>query len=285
MYKKMLNVTDLSAYMFCPRKFYIERIKGLRKPPTRPMIEGSIRHKILEEFSNKEKQLVNSLGEQSQTNEITKQQVIEFYNEKLNELISRIFQKNDRMIYRFKIQPLELKNKIKTAMNNEILLRAQSIINTIEKGFSGDELWPNLNPKYLSELRLTSSQLGLKGKIDRVMLNIQNGKIQEIIPYELKTRTSDKIWPSDEIQLTAYGMLLEDNYDRNILFGILEAGNQKHEMAINQEKKDKVQETIKEIRELYKIYDSAEAREKKIKFPKGFKKCKSCPWTEECNEI
>jgi hypothetical protein len=81
-------------------------------------------------------------------------------------------------------------------------------------------------------------------------------------------------------------MLLEDNYNRNILFGILEAGNQKHEMAINQEKKDNVQKIIKEIRELFKMHDSAESnKEKKIKFPKGFKKCKSCPWTEECNEI
>ena len=51
MEKKLLNVTDLSSYLYCPRQFYIKKIFNLREPPSQPMIKGKIKHEIIEKFS------------------------------------------------------------------------------------------------------------------------------------------------------------------------------------------------------------------------------------------
>ncbi len=268
----LLNVTDLSSYLYCPRKFYLVKVKGLREPLNKAMVEGSIRHKVLEEFGNNEKRLIENLEKINHL--FTKSSVTEFYEEYLKELIRHVLAKNERMIYAFKINMDELKDKIGAQMNNEINLRVDSIMNTIQKGFVGKELWENLSPKYLSEYKVLSEKLGLKGRIDRLMINKEN---DEVIPFELKTRASDKIWPSDEVQLTAYAMLLEEEYSKPIKKGILESGNIKHEMEITEKEKNKVIELIKEVNEVLE--------NGKAKFPSTFAKCQSCNFEEDCDKL
>ena len=100
---------------------------------------------------------------------------------------------------------------------------------------------------------------------------------EKIIPFELKTRAVEKVWPSDEIQLTSYAMLLEEKYNKNIPMGILESGNKKHEIIISEELKQKVNDLIKEINELM---DSTNPR-----YPDNFSKCQKCSWEEECYNL
>jgi len=269
--KQILNVTDLSSYLYCPRKFFLTKVKGMKEPLNKAMVEGSIRHKVLEEFGNNEQRLIENLEKINHT--FTKESVTEFYEAYLKELIRHVLYKNERMIYAFKINSDELKDKIEMQMNNEIKLRVDSIMNTIKKGFVGKELWENLSPKYLSEYKVLSEKLGLKGRIDRLMIK----DIDEIIPFELKTRVSEKIWPSDEVQLTAYAMLLEEEYGRQITKGILESGNIKHEMEITEKEKQKVVELIKEVHE---VLENGRA-----KFPSSFAKCQSCNFEEDCDKL
>ncbi len=263
---KLLNVTDLSSYLYCPRKYFLTKIKGIREPTTKPMIEGSLRHKVLESFSNQEELFVSSLNNQN------KPEIINKFNLFLQNTIDNIFSKNLFMIQKFSIQLKELREKISESMKNDIELRADSIETAIKKGFSGKSLWDNLSPKYLSEFKFESENLGLVGKADRIMISKETN---EIIPFELKTRQADKIWPSDEIQLTAYAMLSEEHFNKPILHAVLEAGNIKHKLFITEEMKQKVIDLILEIRSLTTS----------AKYPSSFAKCQACSLKSYCDEM
>ena len=262
----MINVTDLSMYLYCPRKFFLEKIKGLRSPPSKQMIEGKIRHEVLEAFSNNEKDFVLSLEQ------INKNKVLANFHNFLFDISSSVLSKNLHLIKSFSINKGEITEKIINSMKNDIQLRAESIENTMAQGFLRQELWENLNPKYISEMPIQSESLGLRGRIDRLMIL---GKT--IIPFELKTREIEKIYDSDEIQLTAYAMLLEEHYNIKIPIAILEAGNKKHELAITEENKQKVIDLIKEVNEL--------KNQKTAKFPSNFAKCQSCFFQKQCEEF
>jgi len=257
----MINVTDITAYLYCPRKFYLEKIKGLKQPPTKPMIEGKIRHDVLEVFSKNEKDFV--------INFIQKPKNLEKeFSKFLNELIHNTFFNNSQIIKSFSISQSELKNKILDSMQNDIKLRAEIIEKSMSQGLLGEELWHGLKPKYISEMPVESLSLRLRGRVDRVML------ADEIIPFELKTREIKKVYETDEIQITAYAMLLEEKFQKPVHFGILESGNKKHEIIITNENKNKVIELINEIKNL-----------SSPKFPGNFSKCQSCPWQEQCEQL
>jgi len=263
MKQKLLNVTDLSMYLYCPRKFYLEKIKGVPKVVSKEMIEGRIRHEVLEGFSKKEEAIVESIPV------IEQDKIVSIYNQLLTSLINQIFAKNRNQILSFKINPDGLQTKILAGMNKDVLLRANSISEGIKAGFSGKKLWENLKPKYLSEFEVISENLGLKGRIDRVMIS------EEIVPFELKTREVERVFDSDKIQVAAYVMLLEEKFQKPIRMGILESGNIKHEIMITDELRNQVLGIIDEIRNITS----------NPKFPGNFAKCQKCSYQQMCDEL
>jgi CRISPR/Cas system-associated exonuclease Cas4 (RecB family) len=181
-----LNVTDITNYFYCPRKFYLEKIKGLKKPPNKKMIEGMIRHKVIEVFSNLEEEIVKSIKQK-----ISIMEIISRYKKQAERIIKDVFQRYENLILKFKIPKQELYIKMSNSIKKEIRLRAESVEKTMQRGFLGKRLWKNLFPKYISELYIESEKLMLKGKVDRVMF--ADPLKQAIIPFELKTRESEKI--------------------------------------------------------------------------------------------
>jgi len=268
--KQLLNVTALSSYLYCPRQFYLQKVKGLRQPPTQPMAEGLIRHQVLETFGNNEEKLFENLELINHT--LTSENIKQNYKEFLEKIIKQVFNRNIKSIKAFNIDINELYKKIKKQMNKEIILRITAVENTLRKGFTGESLWENLSPKYHSEYPLVSEKIGLKGRADRLMISENT-----IIPFELKTREADKIYPSDEVQLTAYAMLLEEKFNTKIPLAILESGDIKHELIITNEHKQKVLDLISEVNELLKSG--------KPKFPSSFSKCQNCFFEEACEKL
>jgi len=263
--KNILNVTDISSYIYCQRKYYLEKIKGMRQSPNKRMIEGKLRHEILEIFSKNEKQLVINLNTEKELKEI-----IQEYLRFINNIIYNHLRKNRILVYSFKILLLEFKDKLIQGMQNDIHLRAESIKKAMQKGFFNEILWENLYPKYASEMVIVSEELGLKGRVDRVMFNKD-----KIIPFELKTREIKKVYHTDEIQLTAYAMLLEEKFKTSIKTGIIEAGNEKYEIEISENLKKDVMEIMEKINNI----------SKNIQYPSNFSKCQNCYLKEQCDEL
>lgn len=266
--KKTISISDITAWLYCPRKLYISKVKGIRQPLTREMLIGKMKHQTLEAFSKKEKELVVKIDKDQD-----KLDLVFMYEQFLKEITEKIFKENIRAVESFRINKEEVIKKIIGDFLEDIKLRVQNIKKKLGLGFFGEELWKNLDSIYISELSLESESLGLRGRVDRIEISrIDNN----IIPYELKTRES-KIFPSDEIQLTAYAMLLEDHYRKKIDKGIVEINNKKQELEITEEKKQEVLRLADEIRNMKENFAPP--------MLSNFNKCRSCSFNEICGQI
>ena len=259
--QKLINVTDLSKYLYCQRQFYLEKVLGIKKPVTKEMMEGRIIHEVLEIFSKCEREIVEKLENSS---DLKKEYLI-----LLNTTIEKVMFKNNWEINQFSLNKDLIIDKIISRMNKEIELRIISIKNALAKGFEKEELWNNLEPKYFSEFQIISESLGLKGRIDRLILN--NGKAEL---FELKTREISKVYESDEIQIVAYALLIEVEFNQKIDFGFLEAGNQVFKVEIDDNKRKKVICLINEMQERLSK-----------KYPSNFSKCERCSYKKECEDL
>ena len=259
--KKIVNITDITEYLYCPRKVFLKLVKGIKSPPTQRMINGMLRHKVFDLFNKNEKPLIESITEKTEEKEIRKE-----YDSLIEDIAKYILTQNESMAKSFKLDEKEFLKSVKDTMNPEIGLRINSIIKVLEKGLFGKELWENLSPKYQTEVKLESDELGLRGRADRVMF------ADAIIPFEIKTR--DKVYDSDKIQLAGYALLLEKESNKEINSGIIEFLGQQQEIPLTKELKNQVLEIAEKIRNL---------TEENASMPSNFQKCMNCELKENCS--
>ena len=257
---KIVNVTDIISYLYCPRKLYLKLVKGIPIKPNRAMILGRLKHNVFDLFNKSEPSIVSSINEN-----LSEYQILSLYQQELNKATQEIIFQNQKIMFQFSIPSEILTTDIQKFMKREIELRVDSIKNAINSGFLGKELWRNLKPKYLTEFKIESQEIGLRGRIDRIELG------DEIIPYELKTRP--EIYESDKLQLAAYSLLLENEFNNKIKKGIIETHNDKQEFPLTFELKSQVLEIADKIRNL----SSSEP-----KFQNNFNKCRNCDYKKEC---
>jgi len=266
--KKIISVSDINAWLYCSRKVYLQKICGLHSPPNRAMLIGRLKHNILEAVSKKEEALVSQIDSSFENLDI-----VFLYEDFIKKISERIFIENAAQIEKFLVDKEDILKKGMRDFSEDIKLRVSSIKQAISKGFSKDTLWKNLDFIYLSEVRLESENLGLKGRADRVLIN---RKDNSVMPFELKSR-EDRIFLSDELQLTAYAMLLEEKYSMRIPKGFVEVGNNRQEIDISEDKKQQVLKIAEEIRNLDESLIPP--------MQSNFNKCKSCEFREECMKL
>lgn len=264
--QKLISVTELTAYMFCPRKLWLSKVHGLREPPTREMILGRIKHRALEIFTISEKDFIKSLSQG-----LTSSEINEKYKQLMRESAIYAFQENADNASKFSLTLTTFLAEFLPNTEEEIKIRVLPLLEAL-KSFHGRDIWENLNPKYSSELSIESFKLGLKGRVDRVEFSKNNGS-EKIIPYEIKTRQSEEVYESDKIQLAAYSLLLEDKMNKPIPLGVIELRKSKKQIEISNELKSKVFELIEKVKNL------------KGEFPSSFSKCAHCKLKKECNEL
>jgi CRISPR-associated protein Cas4 len=175
------------------------------------------------------------------------------------------FQKE--LLSKFRISSFDFLHEVLTKLEREIKLRIDSIEKGIKQGYTGKELWDNLDIKYLSEVEVISESLALKGRIDRLEIG------KEIIPYEIKTR--NEIYEADKIQLAGYVLILEDKFNQKINFGIIETENNKDKILIDKQLKDRFLEIAEEIRSMLR-------EEKEVPINSSFRKCQYCKFKDIC---
>ncbi len=268
MNKKLINVSDIVSYLYCPRKLYLTKIKRIPSPQTPEMIKGRLKHEILEDFSRKEKEFVSSIDR-----DYEKLDLVFMYENLLTAIAQEVLDWNKNLLNSFRINSEEILKKTIKDFTEDIKIRVEAIKEKLKENLFGEELWKNLDKIYLSEIPLESENLGLKGRVDRIMIS---KKDNTITPFELKSREG-QIYQSDELQLTAYAMLLEERYKTKIEKGIVEASSLKKEIIITKENRELVLEILDEIKAL------------KEDFPpmmlSNFNKCKSCSLNEICPNI
>ena len=183
-----ISVTLLSSYLYCSRKLFLEKVLKLAEPPKESLVMGSIRHEIYDNINKNEEQIVINIEEKVPLEELN---VI--YRQKFLEFLRKAVLNNKKRLEDVKLNMLDAYKKSYPYVIEESQLRALNIFNFIEEhNIFGKELWEKLTPKIISELRIESDELKLKGIVDQIHV-YEN----EYVPFELKTGSMPQsgVWP------------------------------------------------------------------------------------------
>jgi len=269
----LISVSLLSAYEYCARKLFLERVLKLVVIPRDVVVKGSIRHEVYDRISKAEEGFVKSIKK-----EVSYKEVFEGYKRVHSDILKQSIIKNKSKLAELKIS---LSNFFKEAwplVLHESKDRALNLHSFIKKHrVYGEELWEKLSPKIETEYYVESEDLDLKGVIDRLEV-YDNMLVREVVPYELKTGLAPRegVWPGHKLQAGAYVMLLEKNrmFVREAFVKYLDI-NESRPVMMNPFLEKGVLETRNAVLELFK------GKEIPV-FCSNKNKCNSCPLKEQC---
>ena len=265
-----ISVSLLSSYLYCSRKLFLEKVLLLEEPPKESLVMGSIRHETYDNINKKEEEIVTSITKRTDLTAIQK-----LYRQNYLKILRKSIANNKKRLQVVNINMLEAYKKSFPFIMEESSVRAANIFNFIEtNNVFGSELWQKLTPKIISELRVESDELRLKGIIDQVHVYGN-----EYVPFELKTgRTpSDGVWPSHRIQIAAYSLLLQEKFNKQIKEGFvvyLDTKEKRH-IAFNPFMKHEVKQIVGEI---ISLLESKELPD----FCNNENKCRKCGLKQTC---
>ena len=265
-----ISVSLLSSYLYCSRKLFLERVLLLEEPPKESIVLGSIRHETYDSINKKEEEIVASIKKKE-----TLESVQTLYKKEYLKILRKSIASNKKRLEEVSINMLDAYKKSFPFIMEESSIRAINIFNFIEENnVFGEELWQKLTPKIISELRVESDELRLKGIIDQVHVYDN-----EYVPFELKTgRTpNDGVWPSHRIQIAAYSLLLQERFNKEIKEGFvvyLDTKEKRH-IAFNPYMKQEVKQIVDEI---IKLLESKELPD----FCDNENKCRKCGLKATC---
>jgi len=187
-----ISVSMLSSYLFCSRKLFLQQVLDLKEPPKESMVLGSLRHEIYEFINKTEEKIVISIEKKPQYDELLSKYK-NFYSRALREKII----KNKSRIKNVNLDIVDVFKRTWPLILEEAESRAKNIFGFIQKyNVYGLELWEQLTPKIISEIRIDSNTLQLRGIVDKIEI-YENG----YVPIELKTGKNAKrrgvAWPSN----------------------------------------------------------------------------------------
>ncbi len=272
--KMMLSVSLLSAYLYCSRKLFLEKVLLLQEPPKESMVIGGIRHEIYDKINKSEEEIVKSI-----TKSITAEKIQELYKQKYSAILEKSIANNKKRLEGVSITMNEAYKRCFPLIIEESSARASNVFSFIEENnVFGEELWQKLTPKILSELRVESDALKLKGIIDQVHV-YEN----DYVPFELKTGSMprDGVWPSHRIQVAAYSLLLEEKFKKKIKEGFViyidskQKSRQKRQIAINPFLREEVRQITGEV---IMLLQSKELPD----FCGNENKCRKCGLKDRC---
>ncbi len=238
----MISVTLLSQYLFCPRKIYNQYILGIKPEENLAMVRGLIRHNVLDQANRREKPIISKFTP-IKTLENIKLEYKTMYNQILQEKIKE----NSEKLISFGSSPLQIYQELFPDIKEEAKEKAIELFNFAKKHNVYEErLWHAL-PKPITELRVQSEKLQLRGIIDRV-----EKYNNEFVPIEIKTGKApqDGIWKNHKIQLAAYILLLSEHYGTQITEGFVDYSGSRRKLTMNDFTRDWVIETRDKVKDI-----------------------------------
>lgn len=268
----LLSVTQLSSYLYCSRKLFLENVLKLRKIPKEALVKGTIRHETYDMINKNEENVVKSIKK-----ELNFEELFDIYKRMHVNFLRNVIIKNKENLKQVNL-PLE------RAFNeslNQIITESRDRAYNLHKFLAdnkvfGEELWSLLTPKIKSELKIESEALKLKGIIDQV-----EDYSTHLIPYELKTgkAPADGAWPSHKIQIGCYILLLQEKYKEksNVKEGYVKYldANKVVPVVMNPFLRNNIEKTRDAIITMIQTLEIPSYCESRAK-------CQSCEYKEKC---
>lgn len=266
-----IPVSMLSSYLYCSRKLFLEEVLMIEEPDKESLVMGSIRHEFYDKTNKKEESIVSSITEM-----MALESLQALYRKEHLAVLRKAIVNNKKRLDDVNINMLDAYKKSLPFVLEESSARALNIASFMEANkVFGKELWQKLTPKIISELRVESEELRLKGVVDQV--HVYDDKY---VPFELKTGKipNDGVWPSHRVQVAAYSLLLQEHFKKPVREGFvfyLDA-REKRNIAINPFMKEEIKKIVNEIIELLEKRDIPD-------FCSNQNKCIKCGVKQTCH--
>jgi CRISPR-associated exonuclease Cas4 len=209
----MISASSMSDFLYCPLKAYLKYAQGY-EVSSEPLLIGKLTHELLRGFNEIKKRNLWSLEKNMTLDEISRS-----LWEDVPSLIKKTISKKDYkdIVDKERIEEIcEILEDQFTLDSFLMVFKSRKMLNI---GISGDEMADILFPPSMVEFRMESRSLGLRGKVDRI-------EIEEGIyfPVEIKTGVPPikGVWKSHALQLTAYAILMEETFQREVMVGFVD---------------------------------------------------------------
>lgn len=264
----MIAVTALSTFLYCPRMLYLQKVIKIRPPPKAALIKGKIKHSVIDKINKKEQEIVCSINSPNK--------IYDLYLKHYQQIFTDIIKENIGTLDVFKIDPKIFYQDTFPIYEQEAKTRSIILSNFIQKNkIFGQELWENLEPKFITELSLNSENLKLRGIIDKIEVYKDSH-----VPIEMKSGKLPQtgVWPSNKIQLTAYLLMLKEKF-QNITHGFIHYldHNEKRRVTLNP---FSIQTLIETRDKCFKTLDAKQPPE-----ILNNNKCTNCDFKGHCNTL
>gem|GEM_PF-1262045 len=207
----MVYASDLSVYAFCSRKIYLSRVLGLGEKPNEQMYRGMIEHNLRKDLSLRYSRILSQVSEPKEIGAVVDREIDSIISGFPSKHRGLVNQAPDGVDFNMLLHELVAGlHEEKPALKRKFEFMVE------EAGLKGaiEEVTP-WRRGYL----LGSKRLGFSGKIDKVLR-----RKNSYLPVEVKTgEVPSSVWWGDRLQLTAYSLLLEEEFDCvDVLFSIVE---------------------------------------------------------------
>lgn len=278
-----IPITNLSSYLYCPIKFYIEEVLKIKKIDRTLIIKGTLKHKTLELTTKKEKDLICSIDKIKDFESLYSIYKLNFFSNMRSVILENKYELDE-----LHIPLLSLIEDFKETFDFEAKNRAKNVFDNYERTkLTGTELWKNLTPKLISEKKVESKKFKLRGRVDRV-----EDWPDKYVPIEFKNSMSNNLFDSQKIQLGSYILVLNQNNESNITnlidykksnYGYVHflKDNQKKMVLMNEFLENEILNTRDKVINILETKRLIKDELKKC----SYNKCKICPYVENCKRI
>src|SRR3989344_5367721 len=132
-----LSVSMLSAYLYCPRMLFLQKVLELEEAPKEALVLGSVRHEAFDLVNKNEENLVVKLAKSADF-----AYLLQLYKQSNSRILRNIIIKNKPKLREVDVKLTEAFKKNWPSLQKEAEARALNIHSFIEKrGIYGKELW------------------------------------------------------------------------------------------------------------------------------------------------
>ncbi len=199
-----IPVSWLARYIYCPRQLFLEVVEGVKVAEDSHMVKGTILHDILETVFNSDRALLIKV-----TQAMIKPEYETLFRDKYLDKAAEVITRSLPRLRKVGLSPAQVLEPNIWLLGEMAVRRAMQVFTFARTfGVYSTELVERIFPKFQTSVFLESEKLRLKGEIDLIE------RYQDaVVPVELKSSSAPTsgVWPSDQIQLAAYLMLLGES--------------------------------------------------------------------------
>ncbi len=271
--KMTIKVSSINEYLYCPLKLYLRNHLELEEIENEQTFENKNYNKILSQLNNDFRDILRR-NLMNVNKDMSAAQISETLFNDVPYLLKKSLENyeftddNDKnLLFNELEKDLKVENTILALKIHRILIKTKK---------DARQIVEMIFPPSLQSYLMRDKSLEISGNIDKI--EIVNGKYYPI-SRKLKNPPIRGVWDSDALEIAAYGLLIEREFDTEVMVGFVdyERLGDRRPVVIDSDLREGLFIVIDAIREIINLGDLPEVNINP-------KKCEKCSYMEICNQ-